>query len=61
MVNTFDTLVDELEKFIPIKKIHENGIIEFAGNEFGIIMGNSSKSDLRRGKRTARKEAGKVG
>lgn len=38
VVNTFDTLVDELEMFIPIKKIHENGIIEFAGNEFGIIM-----------------------
>ena len=28
VVNTFDSTVEDLEKFIPIKKIHEKGIVE---------------------------------
>ena len=38
VINSFDSTAEDLEKFIPIKKIHEGGIVEFSGNEYGIIM-----------------------
>ena len=38
VINTFDSTVEELEKFIPIKRIHEKGIIQFSGNEYGLVI-----------------------
>ena len=38
VINTFASSVEDLEKFIPIKKIHEKGIIEYSGSEYGIVI-----------------------
>jgi hypothetical protein len=38
VINSFDSTVEELEKFIPIKKIHSDGIVEYSGNEYGIVI-----------------------
>ena len=38
VVNTFASSVEDLEKFIPIKGLHEEGIIEYSGNEYGLVI-----------------------
>jgi hypothetical protein len=38
VVNSFASSVEDLEKFIPIKKIHSEGVIEYSGNEYGIVI-----------------------
>lgn len=38
VINSFDSTAEDLEKLIPVKKIHDGGIVEFSGNEYGIIM-----------------------
>jgi len=38
VINSFDSTAEDLEKFIPIKKIHSEGIVEYSGNEYGIVI-----------------------
>ena len=38
VINTFASSVEDLEKFIPIKGLHEEGIIEYSGDEYGLVI-----------------------
>ena len=38
VINTFDISVAFLEKLVPIVSVHDNGIIEFKNNEYGVLM-----------------------
>ena len=38
VINTFASSAEDLEKFIPIKRIHTGGIIEYSGNEYGLVI-----------------------
>lgn len=38
VVNSFVSTATDLEKFIPIKKIHTGGIIEYSGHEYGLVI-----------------------
>lgn len=38
VINSFASSAEDLEKFIPIKKIHSEGIIEYSGSEYGIVI-----------------------
>jgi hypothetical protein len=38
VINKFDVPVSFLEKLVPIVDVHEDGIIEFTGNQYGVLM-----------------------
>ena len=38
VINSFASSAEDLEKFIPIKRIHTGGIIEYSGNEYGLVI-----------------------
>jgi hypothetical protein len=41
VINTFNITVAFLEKLVPIVAVHDNGIIEFKGNKYGLLMETS--------------------
>jgi len=41
VINTFNITVAFLEKLVPIIAVHDNGVIEFKNNEYGLLMETS--------------------
>ena len=41
VINTFNITASFLEKLVPLVAVHDNGIIEFRGNKYGLLMETS--------------------